>query len=115
MIKLRYPNLHPRDPRNLKRDVNYSAIANLLNMPTQPQAVTERYVSNLIHNGRNKEFDIINIDIHESKSNNEEVVGYYFEVLLRGVNGRVHQQTAAGATIAQATRRALEKHGVTFR
>lgn len=115
MIKLRYPNLHPRDPRNLKRDVNYSAIANLLNMPTQPQAVTQKYVSNLIYNGRNKEFDI-DLVTRRSHFEGEEHVGYYFTVTVtRGEERPGTGQQASGATISQAVRRALEKYGVTFR
>lgn len=84
-------------------------------MPTQPQAVTERYVSNLIHNGRNKEFDIIAIERCFSKSADNEVVGVYFVCVVELANDPTTFKSAPGASIAQAVRRALEKHGVTFR
>jgi hypothetical protein len=76
-------------------------------MSTAPQSVTERYVSNLLHYGRNKEFDI---DYIKQMPNvvEDENVGYYYVV-------RIGNQTANGATIQQAVHRCLEKHGVTFR
>lgn len=86
-------------------------------MSTQPQAVTERYVSNLIHNGRNKEFDIKAITQHDNVVENINV-GVYFRarvlpsnVVDNGANVRV----GVGATIATAVRHALIEHGVTFR
>lgn len=83
-------------------------------MPTTtPQAVTERYVSNLIHYGRNKEFDIGTIS-RQISEDDDIVVGVYFQALV--VAQTTHEKTfACGATISQAVRRALEKHGVTFR
>jgi hypothetical protein len=83
-------------------------------MTTIPQAVTERYVSNLIHYGRNKEFDI---ELIEQKPNivEDETVGVYFRVRIKSTSAESLVQSAAAATIAQATRRCLEKHGVTFR
>lgn len=84
-------------------------------MTNIPQAVTERYVSNLIHYGRNKEFDIMNI----TQNNNmvgDEVVGVYYSVLITSHEaGQQPHQRANAATLALAVRRALEKHGVTFR
>lgn len=82
-------------------------------MPTPPQAVTERYVSNLIHNGRNKEFDIIKLRQMEA-FDGEAIVGIYYRVTVRKVGFNTEWELS-GATIAQATRRCLEKHGVTFR
>lgn len=82
-------------------------------MNPTPQAVTERYVSNLITNGRNKEFDIDMI-VRRTTLVDGEVVGYYFSVKL--INVRLaEEQNTSGATISQAVRRALEKYGVTFR
>jgi hypothetical protein len=79
-----------------------------MNPPTQ---VTERYLSNLLHYGRNKEFDINFIKKFDNKID-DEIVGVYFTVRVdQGNNGLL----ASGATISQALRRALEKHGVTFR
>jgi hypothetical protein len=81
---------------------------------TIPQAVTERYVSNLIHYGRNKEFDIKQINRVNSLVD-DEVVGVYFGCcIILGIE-QTKEQWACGATISQAVRRALEKHGVTFR
>lgn len=82
-------------------------------MTTTPQAVTERYVSNLIHYGRNKEFDIFKV-LREDSIVQDEHVGVYFEVCI---TTSLNDSTiwARGATISQAVRRALEKHGVTFR
>lgn len=84
-------------------------------MPTQPQAVTQKYVSNLIYNGRNKEFDI-DLVTRRSHFEGKEHVGYYFTVTVtRGEERPGTGQQASGATISQAVRRALEKYGVTFR
>lgn len=86
-------------------------------MTTIPQAVTERYVSNLIHYGRNKEFDICSIQ-RQITEDDGVVVGVYFTVMIRlqiAPEGSADKIIASGATISQAVRRALEKHGVTFR
>lgn len=82
-------------------------------MITTPQAITERYVSNLIHYGRNKEFEINDLRKFYSKVDNS-VVGIYFTVWIDTATGGECQE-ASGATIAQAVRRSLERHGVTFR
>ena len=83
-------------------------------MTNLPQQVTERYVSNLIANGRNKDFDI---DIVQRNPHvvDEVHIGYYYQVRIEtaGLGGKVAY--GVGATIAQAVRRCLEKHGVTFR
>lgn len=85
---------------------------------TLPQSVTERYVSNLIHNGRNKEFDIttINRDITELQG---RVIGVFYRVCILNPHitepSVVNKALGVGATIAQAVRHALELHGVTFR
>lgn len=84
-------------------------------MTTIPQAVTERYVSNLIHYGRNKEFDITAIlrDITEVSG---RVVGVFFHAsIIKMPITEDGKRTGVGATIAQAVRHALEQHGVTFR
>lgn len=86
-------------------------------MNTTPQAVTERYVTNLINYGRNREFDIASIS-RQITQKDGIVVGVYFDAILTcpdsGEEGH-KTQMASGATISQAVRRALEKHGVTFR
>lgn len=85
-------------------------------MNTSPQAVTERYVSNLISYGRNREFAILKITMHHAIAN-EEIVGEYFTVKLDRYPfvEDTKPTEASGATIALAVRRCLEKHGVTFR
>jgi hypothetical protein len=78
-----------------------------------PQSVTERYVSNLLHYGRNKEFDIASVN-REIHTHDNICVSVYFTVIV--IHGTTYKsEFAAGATVQQATRRALEKHGVTFR
>lgn len=77
-----------------------------------PQAVTERYVSNLIHYGRNKEFNIIKI-IRQENMVSGDLVGFYYETVID--SKFVFNEIGRGATIAQAVRGALIKHGVTFR
>jgi hypothetical protein len=89
-----------------------------MNPPTQ---VTERYLSNLLHYGRNKEFDIgqINRELSRTDDEEKEIVGVFFTVRLIHGSGLeatgATTKVASGATISQALRRALEKHGVTFR
>jgi hypothetical protein len=86
-------------------------------MTTAPQAVTDRYVTNLINYGRNREFDIDSIARRKHEAD-DVVVGVYFEVSLLHTGGEdkgANRRLACGATISQAVRRALEKHGVTFR
>lgn len=82
-------------------------------MTTTPQAVTERYVSNLIHYGRNKEFDITHVTLKENVVEGV-IVGYYFSVFIQQGN-TAPMHNAVGATIAQAVRNCLIKYGVTFR
>jgi hypothetical protein len=82
-------------------------------MSTSPQAVTERYVSNLLHYGRNKEFDILTSTQNQNKIG-EESVGVYYHVTVQHAGSQVVQR-ANGATPAEAVRRALTKLGVTFR
>jgi ssDNA-binding replication factor A large subunit len=83
-------------------------------MNTAPQQVTERYVSNLINYGRNREFEIVEIN-QQAAIAHDEVVGFYYEARTNTANGEVKGVAGRGATISQAVRRALEKHGVTFR
>lgn len=80
-------------------------------MNNAPQQVTERYVSNLIHNGRNKEFDIDCIQMKESIVEGT-LVGYYFYARLVS---KQDAESAHGATLAQAVRNVLIKYGCTFR
>lgn len=83
-------------------------------MTTTPQAVTERYVSNLIHYGRNKEFDIITIKREESFHDGQYVGCFFIATTVPTIPGH-GSHYGSGATISQAVRRSLEKHGVTFR
>lgn len=80
-------------------------------MTNAPQSVTQRYISNLIHNGRNKEFDIEMITMKEHVVEST-TVGYYFTTRVLSKTGAEH---AHGATIQQAVHNALLKHGTTFR
>lgn len=76
-----------------------------------PQAVTERYVSNLIMNGRNKDYDIITVQQQSSKHEGV-TVGYFYRVSLHSVQADL---VGYGPTITAATRDALMRYGVTFR
>lgn len=78
---------------------------------TSPQAVTERYISNLIHNGRNKEFDIEMITMKGNVVEGTQV-GVYYTVRILSKSNAEH---GLGATITQAVRNCLLKYGVTFR
>lgn len=78
-----------------------------------PQQVTERYVSNLLHNGQNKDFFIDQIT-RLAHQVGEDFIGSYYQIELIQ-HGKLKVETSNGATPAQALRRALEKHGVTFR
>jgi ribosomal protein S6 len=82
-------------------------------MNTAPQQVTERYVTNLINQGRNREFDVV--DIRRLWNKVEGVnVGTYYEAYVE-LSSASHQENGFGATISQAVRNALIKHGVTLR
>lgn len=76
-----------------------------------PQAVTQRYISNLIHNGRNKEFDLEMVTMRENMVENTRV-GVYFTVRILS---KTSAENGVGATIQQAVQQGLERHGVTFR
>lgn len=92
---------------------NMSPIIGIIPLMNAPQAVTERYISNLIHYGRNKDFDMV--EIHRIPSYHEqEIVGWFFIARIETLT-KVKIELGSGATISQAVRRALIKHGVTFR
>jgi hypothetical protein len=79
---------------------------------TAPQAVTERYISNLLKGGINDAFEIREL-ISKDSVVDGVIVGCYYEVTIGAINKPY--VSAVGATPMQAVRRALEKHGVTFR
>lgn len=78
-----------------------------------PQNVTSRYLTNLLHEGRNADFDILLI---EQKENivEEQSCGYYYKAAVWCLS---KQETVhvVGASPVVALRRALEKFGVTFK
>lgn len=79
-----------------------------------PQGVSKRYISNLLQYGRNREFDILKITIHDSIEDGYSV-GRYFFVRIDIANATdTSAKDAVGGTISQAVERALIKHGVTF-
>jgi hypothetical protein len=80
-------------------------------MNTSPQAVTDRYVTNLINYGRNREFDIDYITMKENVVESTQVGTYYAARVLSKSGAEI----AVGATLSQAVRNCLIKHGVTFR
>lgn len=78
-----------------------------------PQAITDRYVSNLLSAGHNHEFRIDSI-LCKPFCEAEVVCGYYYiATLIAGDNSIM--ATSPGSTPHQALRKALEKAGVTFR
>lgn len=79
---------------------------------TAPQSVTERYVSNLIMHGSNKEFSI-DIVTRRSIGVEGDHIGFYYTV--KTIDNTNKEIDASGPTIACAVRAALIKHGVTFR
>jgi hypothetical protein len=79
-----------------------------------PQQVTTRYVNSLIRRGNNGIFDIVKILLQESTYDGITIGHYYVATVICPSYG-VGAETAAGVTPEQAVRRALAKHGVTFR
>ncbi len=77
------------------------------------QAVTERYVNNLLRNGSNKEFEILVIN-RDAAIADDIVVGVYYTAVVKH-SSQLNKTQASGAVPSQAVRRCLEKHGVTFR
>lgn len=80
-------------------------------MTNPPQSITARYISNLLHDGQNKDFVL---DSLQAISNlvEEVKVGHYYKAILMHLKDT---QIGIGATPAQAVQRSLEKFGVTFR
>lgn len=82
-------------------------------MNNPPQAVTERYVSNLLNHGENNDFRFIALETHTTMAEGESI-GWHYKLFLRSVaNNEV--EVGYGDTPSFALRRALEKFGVTFR
>ena len=77
-----------------------------------PQAVTTRYATNLLHRGKNPDFEILLIDRRMSLID-EVCVGVYYEVTLR--NKQPITVLSCGTTPIQAVIRGLEKLEVTFK
>lgn len=80
-------------------------------MKNPPQNVSERYTNNILRNGSNGLFDLLECNSKDSIVDGI-VVGHYFQVHLAAVGSPY--ATGIGATPSQAVRRALEKFGVTF-
>lgn len=86
-----------------------------LPMSTSPQAVTERYVSNLLRDGQNAEFRLVNLQIRPWVVD-EEACGWYYFCIVETVAGSAGPvKEAVGVTPVVALRNALTKLGVTFR
>jgi hypothetical protein len=76
-----------------------------------PQNVTIRYIHDLLHHGSNHDFNIEEVSRHPNIVEGI-IVGQYFNVRLSCCEG---SWTFPGATVAEATKRVLEKFNVTFR
>lgn len=79
-----------------------------------PQAVTNRYVSNLLTHGQNNEFMIDSVTRHVSLVEGTPI-GYYYKVGIVLVLDQAQQWTSVGPTILGALHNALLTSGVTFR
>ena len=84
-----------------------------LSPPSHVQNVTERYVRHLLRAGNNKDF-YLNVIGERESLHDEIVVGRFFEAIVMN-SMRDRHEVATGVTPTQAVRRALIKHGVTFR
>ena len=84
----------------------------LLNMNNLPQSVTERYVTNLLHNGVNSEFRLDSLTCYPFCAE-EQICGYYYKAsVIPNVSDMV---VGVGPTPQAALKNALSKAGVTFR
>jgi hypothetical protein len=81
-------------------------------MTNLPQNVSSRYTRNLLNNGSNSDFTLLNLSRAHSMVD-ELVVGYYYRVTIIGTNLKPIE--SVGATPTQAVQTCLRKHGVTFR
>lgn len=88
--------------------------ATVQSSPTAPQALTERYVTNLVNTGKNKDYTLIGT-VRRSFVADEVLCGHYYDVTVANISDESVTQSASGATPTQAVRRALKKLGVTFR
>lgn len=87
------------------------------NMQNPPQNVSERYVNNLLRNGKNNLFFLHYMQLENAEVDGH-VIGQYIRVELCAHNKFTQPSPAwqgVGATPSQAVRRALEKFGVTFK
>jgi hypothetical protein len=82
-------------------------------MNPNPQAVTNRYLNNLLRDGQNNDYAIVQLHAHDNVIGGD-VCGTYFKVQIRQ-RFTISEQTANGVTPEHALRNALEKYGVTFR
>ena len=80
-------------------------------MTNPPQNLTDRYVTNLLHHGRNATFDLSALTQCDSVVK-QETVGCYYEAVVQHL---MQHESACGATPVVAVKRALEKHGVSFK
>lgn len=79
-----------------------------------PQNVTDRYINNLLRNGKNDDYETHTISRQVSTVDNIPV-GIYYTVNLAKPAADFQEFIGIGATPNAALRRALEKDGVTFR
>jgi hypothetical protein len=79
-----------------------------------PQALTLRYITNLLIKGKNDEFELITLE-HQQSLHDDIVVGSYYNVIVRRPMPDHSSEVASGVTPHQAIHRALVKFGVTFR
>lgn len=83
-------------------------------MNNSPQAVTERYISNLLRDGQNAEFAVTSME-RKPFCVGEEHCGFYYIVNVMQGHLSGEAVSSVGPTPSSALRNALTKLGVTFR
>lgn len=83
-------------------------------MPATPQAVTDRYITNLLRQGSNDNYEIVGL--HRQLTHVDNIpVGTYYSCIISCPGNDFAEHTGIGANPVAAIRRALGAAGVTFR
>lgn len=79
-----------------------------------PQNVTDRYINNLLRNGKNDDYETHTVSRQIATVSNIPV-GIYYSVTVTKPAADFKEFVGIGATPNEALRRALQQDGVTFR
>lgn len=103
-------------PLQIHNAVSTIATAKPMNLPT---AMTDTYATNLLRDGKNDLFDLIELDrkVCHAAEDPDVILSTYYSasVIVTPKDTEPSLITGVGPTPRAAVRRALEKHGVTFR